>query len=63
MCGGPTAVGIVGIAHIISRREMPLPVFSHQERDVLGVIVLIASHDIEHYSTEQHIWLMVKDKW
>ena len=52
MRGGPSTIGIIGIAHIVSRREMLLSVVSHQERDILGVVVLIANHDIEDHPTK-----------
>ena len=48
----PSAEGVVGIPHVVCGRQPPSAILSHQERYVLGVVVLVAHHDIEHHPAE-----------
>ena len=56
----PTPIRIKSIAHIVCRRQPPLAVLIHQERDVLRMVVLIAHNHIEHHPAEhlprRRIW-------
>ena len=55
MLVGPLAFGVVSMCHIVGRGEIPRLSLPKYEPKVLGVIVAIASHDIECHATENLI--------
>ena len=55
MLVGPLAFGVVGVCHVVGRGEIPRLSLPKYEPKVLGVIVAIASHDVECHATENLI--------
>ena len=49
---GPCTSRIVGVGHVISWGQGPVPRPVHQERDVLHVVILVARYDVEDRSTK-----------
>ena len=56
----PNAVGAIRPRHVVRRREVPSAVFIHEERDVLGMVVLVACYHIEDHPAEKFLGIGVR---
>ena len=60
MLRGPFSFGVVSPRYVVGGREAPLAVGCHEEGNVFGVIVLVATDDIEHHPAEHLFGLAVR---
>ena len=52
MLAGPFALGVVGKGDVVGRGQFPRMALAQSERQVLGVIVAVARHHVEHHAPE-----------
>ena len=52
MLAHPFVFGLIGVANIIGRCQLRFTIFFQSEGEVLGMIMTVARHHIEHHSAE-----------
>lgn len=48
----PFTLGVVGVRHVIRRRQLPLGLLVQHERQVFGVVVAVRGQHIEDHSAK-----------